>query len=182
MASARTVAHAVAASRGHRSYRRPLFSLVIALTPCLHTGVALAGDEGGAACVPARSGAHTALVRLAPETLSVATRGVTLSAQSSRRRVNAGERILVSGRVSIERGAPFPFRVLVVARPLGQAESALRGSHAIAYVRMDGSYAASLRPRRTSELRVIALPLRAGTHLAEASLGTISVRAGTCGP
>jgi hypothetical protein len=141
-----------------------------------------------AGCAPARlttagvapGKAAASLVALEPQALSVTTSGVTLSARSSLRLAAPGRRIVVRGRVSVARGAPSPFRVLVVARPLDPREMARFSVHAIAYVRMDGSYAATIRPRRTSDVRVIALPLRTGDHLAEATLGTVSVPGDAC--
>jgi hypothetical protein len=141
-----------------------------------------------AACAPAQlttagvapGKAAAALVALEPQALSVTTSGVTLSARSSLRLAAPGRRIVVRGRVSVARGARSPFRVLVVARPLDPRDTARFSVHAIAYVRMDGSYAATIRPRRTSDVRIIALPLKTGDHLAEATLGTVSVPGDAC--
>ena len=128
----------------------------------------------------APGGAAAPLAALEPQALSVTTGGVTMSARSSLRLSAPGRRIVVRGRVSVARGAPTPFRVLVVARPLDPRATARFSVHAIAYVRMDGSYAATIRPRRTSDVRIIALPLTSADHLAEATLGTVRVPGAAC--
>jgi hypothetical protein len=147
----------------------PALAAIALLAAC---ATASAGTRDASGADARAAGAPLALV---PELVSVHMRGVTLTAHASRVHVRAGQRIRVSGKVAIERGAPFPFRVLVVARALSGAGAP--SAHATAYVRMDGTYAATIRPRSDSDLRVIALPLRAGDHLAEAAVGRISVRA-----
>jgi hypothetical protein len=112
-----------------------------------------------------------------PVTAIARSRGVTLRARGSRRTVTYGQRLWVTGTITVAPGVASPTRVLVIARPLVAAYAKRFSAHIITAVRPDGSYAVRIRPNLISHLRVIALPATGPTHLAELTLGEIGVRA-----
>ena len=105
------------------------------------------------------------------------SRGVTLRARGSRRIVTYGQRLWVTGQITVVAGVPAPARVLVIARPIVAAYAKRYSAHVMTTVRPDGTYAVRIRPNLISRLRVIALPATGPTHLAELTLGKVSVRA-----
>ena len=105
------------------------------------------------------------------------TRGVTLRRAPAVAALSYGQRLWVTGKISVAPGATAPTRVLVIARPLVAAYAKRFSAHIITPLRADGTYAVRIRPNLISRLRVIALPATGPTHLAELTLGKVSVRA-----
>src|SRR4029077_1196856 len=81
-----------------------------------------------------------------PVTAIARSRGVTLRARGSRRTVTFGQRLWVTGTITVAPGVASPTRVLVIARPLVAAYAKRFSAHIITAVRPDGSYAVRIRP------------------------------------